>query len=117
MRLAAWVLLTAGMALAQWEAGDVVRSDGGQFNQNTIPQVATLGDGSLFAVWGARTKGDGNGKIYGTFSRDGARTWSAPKLLIDDPKFNDGDPNILVDGNTVWVFGTRVRIPNDIKKS
>ena len=105
------------MALSQLETGPVVRSDGGEFNQNTIPQVATLGDGSLFAVWGARTKGDGNGKIYGTFSKDGAKTWTAPKLLIDDPKFNDGDPNILVDGNKVWVFGTRVRIPNDIKKA
>jgi hypothetical protein len=41
----------------------VVRSDGGAFLQNTIPQVGTLGDGSLMVVWGARAKGDGNGRI------------------------------------------------------
>lgn len=117
MRVAAWILAGAGLALGQWETGAVVRSDGGAFLQNTIPQVGTLGDGSLMVVWGARAKGDGNGRIYGSFSRDEGRSWSAPRLLIDDPQFHDGDPNLLVDGNTVWVFGTRVRIPNDIQKA
>ena len=55
MRVAAWILAGAGLALGQWETGAVVRSDGGAFVQNTIPQVGTLGDGSLLVVWGAST--------------------------------------------------------------
>lgn len=113
-----FLIFLAGLAQAAGlETGAVIRSDGGAFHQNTIPQVARLGDGRLLAVWGTNAKGDGNGRIYGAFSADGAQTWSAPKLLIDDPKMFDGDPNILVDGNTVRVYATRVRIPNDIKKA
>ena len=114
------ILLLSAIGLAQaqtLETQAVVRSDGAAFFRNTIPQIARLGDGRLFAVWGATAKGDGNGRICGASSSDGAKTWSQPKLLIDDPKVDDGDPNILVDGDTVWVYSTRVRIPNDIKKA
>ncbi len=116
-QLAIMISLAALAQAATLETGVVARSDGAGFFRNTIPQVARLGDGRLLAVFGATGKGDGNGRVFGTFSSDGAKTWSAPKLLIDDPKMDDGDPNILVDGNTVWVYATRVRIPNDIKKA
>ena len=117
MRIAA--LLTTALALtaAPPETAVVAKSDGGSFLRNTIPQVARMGDGRLIAVFGTYGKNDGNGRINAAFSSDGARTWSAPKLLIDDPKMDDGDPNILVSGNNVWVYGTRTRIPNDIKKA
>ena len=114
-------LLLVGIApllAAPPETGVVVASDGASFYRNTIPQVTRLGDGRLLVVWGGQGKNDGgNGRIYGAFSSDGAITWSKPRLLIDDPKFNDGDPNTLVDGNTVWVYATRVRIPNDIRNA
>ena len=79
--------------------------------------MSRLGDGRLFAVWGVFGKNDPNGRIYGAFSENGGRTWSSPKQLIDDPKLMDGDPNILVDGNSVWVYCTRTPIPNTIKKA
>jgi predicted neuraminidase len=110
-------LVAVSLLHAQIESGVVARSDGASFFRNTIPQVALLGNGTLMTVWGAYAKGDGNGRIYAAISNDGGKTWGEPKLLIDDPAFNDGDPNMLVDGNTVWVYNTRVRIPNDIKKA
>ena len=99
------------------ETGAVVKSGDGAFFRNAIPQIARLGDGRLFAVWGGEGKSDPNARVYGAFSADGAKTWTPPRMLIDDPAMDDGDPNILVDGNTVWVYATRVRIPNDIRKA
>ncbi len=104
-------LLAALAFAADLETGTAVKSDGQTFRTNTIPQIARLGDGRLFIVWWA-----GN-HVYGTFSADAAKTWTAPKLLISDEKLTDGDPNILVDGNTVWVYSTRVPRPNTIKKA
>ncbi len=114
--LALYLSLSACLA-AGLETGVAVRADEASFHSNKYPQAARLGDGRLFAVFSTTAKGDGNGRIYGVFSSDGAKTWSAPKLLLDDPAMNDGDPNILVGGSNVWVFGTRVAIPNDIRKS
>lgn len=110
-------LLVAVMAAADFETGVVAKSDGAGFHVNTIPQVARLGDGRLMAVWWANGKGIRHGRIFAKFSSDGARTWSEPKLLFEDPKWTHGDPNILVDGAKVWVYSTRVSIPNDIKKA
>ncbi|MBM3726020.1 MAG: exo-alpha-sialidase [Acidobacteria bacterium] len=112
MPFAAAVLMAADI-----ETGAVVRSGEGDFFINSIPQVARLGNGHLFAVWGARARGSGDGKVYGASSTDGARTWGTPRLLINDPAFNDADPNMLTDGDSIWVYATRVRIPNDIAKS
>ncbi len=99
------------------ETGPVVKSDGGPFHRNTIPQVARLGDGRMLCVFGAYARDSGDGRIMGTISADGGRTWSTPRLLIDEPGKNDGDPNILVDGARVFVYGTRVNIPNRIDKA
>ena len=108
----------AAIALgAELETGAVVKSDAGNFYGNTIPQIARLGDGRLFTVWGAFGKNDPNGRIVGAFSSDSGSTWSEPRLLIDDPKKMDGDPNILVDGSKVFVYCTRVNIPNRIDKA
>jgi predicted neuraminidase len=107
-------LITLG---ADPEFGAVKTSDGARYHRNTIPQVARLGNGKLLTVWGAFAKDDPNGRVVGATSSDGGRSWSAPQLLIDDPQFNDGDPNILADGSRVFVYCTRVTIPNRIQKS
>lgn len=110
-------LCAALAAAAPPESGVVARSDGAAFHRNTIPQVARLGDGRLLCVFGVYAKDSTDGRIMASFSADGGRSWSAPRLLIDEPGMNDGDPNILVDGDQVFVYATRVKIPNAIDKA
>lgn len=102
---------------AELETGTVVRSDGAAFHRNAIPQIARLGNGQMMTVWTAGSKTPSPGKVYGAFSKDDGRTWSAPKLLFSDPVKTYGDPNLLVDGNRVIVFATLVSTPNRIEKS
>jgi predicted neuraminidase len=102
---------------ASFETGAVIHSDGAEFFRNTIPQVARLGNDQLFTVWSASAKKPGPGKVYGSFSTDEGKTWSAPKLLMSDPAKLMADPNILVDGDKVFVFSTKVNLPNKIDKS
>lgn len=116
MRLA--LLLAAALAAnAEIDRGIVKEGDGGNFYRNAQPTVARLGDGRLLATFGATAKDSRNGRIVGSISADDGRTWQAPITLIDDPNLFDGDSNILVDGNTVFVYGTRTAIPNTITKS
>ena len=119
IRLMAWGLILAAFAAAQtgFESGAVIRSDGAEFHLNTIPQVARLGNGQLLAVWASVAKGGGPGKVYGAFSRDHGRGWSAPRLLMADAARTMADPNLLVDGARVFVFATVVPHPNRITKS
>jgi len=96
----------------------VVHSSGGsRFQLNAIPQIAVLGDGRLMTVWAAGNAGGRSMRVVASFSADDAHTWSAPRILIDDPEKVDTDPNILVDGRRVFVYCTRVNIPNRIDKS
>lgn len=111
-----FVLLAASCAMAQ-DFGTVAKSDGGTLLRCTIPQVGRLGDGRLFAVFGVSSKDVKHGRVFGAFSSDGAKTWTKPRLLVEDPPYTTGDPNMLIDGNTVWVYATRVKTPNDIKKA
>ncbi len=112
------LMLSAALALrAEFETGIVKASDGASYHRNAQPTVARLGDGRLLATFGATAKDSGNGRIVGALSEDGGRTWGAPMMLIDDPKLFDGDSNVLVDGNTVFVYGTRTGIPNTITKT
>ena len=101
---------------ADFETGAVRRSDA-QYYRNAIPQIARLGDGRLFAVWQVAGKTDNRSRVVGATSSDGARTWANPRILIQDSEKADGDPNILVDGNKVWVYSTRVTVPNRIAKA
>ncbi|HWQ55001.1 MAG TPA: sialidase family protein [Bryobacteraceae bacterium] len=101
---------------ADFETGAVRRSDA-QYYRNAIPQIARLGDGRLFAVWQVAGKTDNRSRVVGATSSDGARTWANPRILIQDAEKADGDPNILVDGNKVWVYSTRVTVPNRIAKA
>ena len=118
MRLPLLLLaLTATATAADFETGAVVRSDGAVFHRNTIPQIARLGNNQLMTVWGASAKTGGPGKVYAAFSTDSGKTWSAPKLLLSDPAKSMADPNILVDGAKVFVFSTKVNMPNKIDKS
>jgi predicted neuraminidase len=111
-----FALLTAAYA-ADFETGAVKRSDGAAFHMNTIPQITRLSNGQLLTVWWVSAKNQPKGSIYGAFSADSGRTWSEPKVLIEDAVKASGDPNILVDGNKVFVFSTQVFVPNKINKS
>lgn len=113
----ALLVLSLVLGAADFETGVVKRSDGATFHSNTIPQIARLGNGNLFTVWSAFAKNGDPGHVYGSFSKDAGRTWSEPRLLVSDSQKMDGDPNILVDGNRVFVFTTRVNFPNKIDKS
>ena len=118
LRLAAVPAFLLALApAADFESGAVIRSDGGAFHRNTIPQVARLGNNQLMTVWSATAKSGGPEKVYAAFSQDQGRNWSPPKLLMADPAKAMADPNILVDGNRVFVFSTQVEIPNKIDRS
>ncbi len=110
------VILAGSFAMAQ-EYSVAAKSDGSAFVRCTIPQVGRLGDGRLFSVFGVVSKDVKHGRVFGAFSADGGKTWTKPRLLLEDPPFTTGDPNMLIDGNTVWVYATRVKTPNDIKKA
>ena len=105
---------------ADLETGIVAQSDGGEFYRNVIPQVARLGDGRLMTVMGVYTKTTPPGtRIAAAFSSDAGRTWSERTVLYAEKQSDRavGDPNLLVDGNTVFVYWTRVHNPNTIKKA
>lgn len=103
------------------ETGIVASSDGAAFHRNTIPQVARLGDGRLMAVMGSTAKAPGtHSRIAAVFSSDGGKTWTSPPKVLHaetEAARTVGDANILTDGNTVFVYWTRVFNPNTIKKS
>ena len=118
MRILSGLLVLSAMAAgAGFETGAVVRSDGGEFWRNTIPQVARLADGNVMAVWSATPKAGGPGKVFIATSQDQGRNWGKPKLLMSDPVKLVADPNLLVDGKRVFVFATVVNLPNRIDKS
>jgi sialidase-1 len=113
-----WLFLLSAAAFGQdFETGAVKASDGAKFLRNAQPQVARLGGGRLLAVWDANAKGSADSRVAGAFSGDGGKSWTEPQTLVDDPNMSDGDPNILVDGQKVFVYVTRVRNPNRIDKA
>lgn len=100
--------------------GVIARSDGADFHQHTTPQVARLGDGRLLAVMGVRAKGASPlSRIGAAVSMDGGRGWSPVRVLHEETaqdRFST-DPNLLVDGDQVFVYWTRVERPNSIERS
>lgn len=102
---------------AGFETGAVVRSNANGLFRNTIPQVARLGNGELMAVWGAAEKGSNGAKVYAAKSKDGGKTWGAPSVVLEDAVYTMADPNMLADGNKIFVFATKVTRPNKIEKS
>jgi sialidase-1 len=102
---------------ADFETGIVIKADGATHERNAIPCVARMGNGSLIAVWTASAKGQGIGHVYGAISSDSGKTWSGPRLLIKDDVMKDGDPNLVVDTQRVFVYSTRVEVPNRITRS
>lgn len=120
LRIVPFLVLAAPVLAADFETGVVAASGGASFYRNTIPQVACMGDGRLITVMGAYAKEAGSpSRIAAVFSSDGGKTWGPHRVLYEekDPKRFDGDPNILVDGNTVFVYWTHTYMPNIIKKS
>ena len=110
------LLATAAFA-ADLETGTVIASDGAQFFRNTIPQVARLANNQLMTVWSASAKSGGGSKVYLSFSEDQGKTWNAPRLVMSDATKSMADPNILVDGRKVFVYSSKVSMPNRIDKS
>lgn len=116
-------LLAAPLALPaapEFVTGHVAKTDGADFHQHTTPQVARLGNNQLLALMGVRARsGEPRTSIGGSFSGDGGRTWSAVTLFHQESEkgYAVADPNMLVDGNRLFVYWTRVRIPNEIKQS
>ncbi len=111
MRFLLAATLLAMAADPAFETGAVIRSAQGEFFRNTIPQIAALGNGQLLTVWSASSK------VYAATSSDSGRTWSPPRVLMQDATRLMADPNILVDGSRVLVFSTVVNQPNKIDKS
>jgi hypothetical protein len=100
------------------DTGAVISSDGGALFRNTIPQVARLGNNNLIAVWSASAKAGGGAKIYVSLSPDGGKTWNAPKtVLTPEAGKSMADPNMLVAGNRIFVYSSKINAPNKIEKT
>lgn len=74
---------------------------------NHASAVALLKDGSLFVTWyrgsGERTADDV--QIMAARKPKGAKTWSAPFVLADQPGFPDTNPVVWTDRNhRLWLF-------------
>jgi hypothetical protein len=93
-------------AAGLFESGYVKQSDGGAYLHNAYPQVARLASGKLLVVWCVDPKDKRDPYVAAALSADGGKTWGEPKVLIDNPKLWDGDPNIIVDGRRVFVYST-----------
>src|SRR5690349_12369992 len=120
MRLLITTVLPLAVMAAGFETGVVAQSDGAAFHRNTIPQVARLGNGNLMTVMGVYAKAiPSTTRIATAYSSDGGRTWSQPRVLYEEKEKERsvGDPNMLVDGVSVFVYWTRVHNPNTIKKA
>lgn len=75
------------------------------FGFNHAPNVTILPDGNLMAAWFSGShEGSIHQLILGSISRDGGKTWSEARALVDIPRKSDFDPAFLVDGATTWIF-------------
>ena len=120
MKFLLLALLPLAAFAADFETGAVMPSDGALFHRNTIPQVARLADGRLMTVSGVTSKtGTPMARIVAAYSSDGGRSWSKPRVLYEEKQKDRsvGDPNMLVDGNLVFVYWTQTTAPNTIKKA
>ena len=87
-----------------------------RFSHNSLPTLARLPDGRLFLTWSASIGFARGGRIVGAFSEDGGRTWGEPIELINNPDRDDGDRSIVVDGNSLSVISTSIRLPERFDK-
>lgn len=74
---------------------------------NHASSIVLLPDGSLLACWyrgsGERTADDV--QVMGARKARGAKTWSTPFVLADEPGFPDTNPMLFLDGNgRLWLF-------------
>lgn len=71
-----------------------------------FPGLCQLPDGRFLAVWrdAPMHTGGSDGKLVGSFSADGLKTWSTPHVIGDDVK-DLRDPSVTVsrDGSKVWL--------------
>lgn len=102
------LLIPALLAAAPpfFETGAVQKTNGAAFHTNAYPQGSRLASGKLLVVWSAHQRDGKDNRVVAATSTDQGRTWSRPVTLVDHPGEWDGDPNIIVDGKSVFVYTT-----------
>jgi sialidase-1 len=100
--------LVSGVLAPSFETGIVHASDGAAFYSNAYPVVARLESGKLLTVFAVLPKETKDARIVRSLSDDGGKTWSEPRLVIDNPGLRDVDPNIVLNGKRILVFSTTV---------
>ena len=120
MRLLIATVLPLAVIAAGFETGVVAPSDGGGLSSKHDSAGRAARQWQTHGRDGCLSEGDtSTARIATATSSDGGRTWSPPKVLYEEKEQGKavGDPNMLVDGNTVFVYWTRVYSPNTIKKA
>ncbi len=70
------------------------------------------------AVWTAHRAGPNPKlRVVGALSTDGGKTWTAPRVLIDNPGKTDADPTLIMDGKRILVLSTTLPVPGKILNS
>lgn len=94
-----------------------VRSPSVKGEINAYPVSARTASGKIFTAWSVSGPKNNDGKIVGSTSADGGRTWGSPVKAMDIPGQFDGDPSIIIDGKRILVIASTVVPPNKINKS
>lgn len=85
---------------------------------NAYPVIARMSTGRLVCVFaGISEAKPPNMQIVVSVSDDNGLHWSSPQSLFDHPDADDGDPNLLVDGDRILAFSTTVHKPVTIDSS
>ena len=97
------------------QEGQVIYSQGA-FAWNGHPAVALIPDGRIFIVWSPQIGFARGGRLTGSFSSDGGRTWSEAIELINILNRDDADPSIIVDGHRLLVISGSWPVPETFDK-
>lgn len=84
---------------------------------NAYPVVSRTATGRIFAAWSVSGPRNNDGRIVGSYSDDGGKSWSDPVAVLDTPVQFDGDPCLIVDRDRLLVYSSSVVPPNKINKS
>jgi predicted neuraminidase len=85
---------------------------------NAYPVLDQLPSGRLVCVFAAaKNEKPAKMKIVVSTSDDGGKSWSNPSVLFDHPGMEDGDPNLIVDGDRILAFSTSNPVPGKIERT
>lgn len=99
-----------------FESG-TVRAPAVKGEVNAYPVAARTANGKIFTAWSVSGPKNSDGRIVGSTSDDGGKTWSEPVTAVDVPGQFDGDPSVIIDGKRILVIASTVVPPNKIDKS